>query len=388
MKGIGGIAALSMSNATVAQAQEVLESPLPTDPHTRDTYRAIVDAVVPRTPQLEEELGEEHVPGGLEVELEKFIIWDFNHFQEVRSEMLTEKTEAPAAKMPLSLFETGLDLTGGESPLAALVERARLDDLTTLDGLDALDGLGDLGGLDGLDAADVNDLDSSLELTDGISETLEFGPVDSFDLSFADVDPGAEGIAEFRRTVTVDGQRHQRVLQNYPYAAVFPFAFDLVAAEFLARGRNEDQPSPNPEFAGGGTFTRLSRQDRLRCLWTIVDGSVIDRLDTLLSPMVPDVGILKYVVMAVNGLHGFGYYTEWSGLGETKTNTPTEREMQVAPDEVQSRQQTDYPGPAPGYAADWRHAVPGGFDDPDVDELDLSDDLAGDDYIDGIGGDS
>ena len=62
--------------------------------------------------------------------------------------------------------------------------------------------------------------------------------------------------------------------------------------------------------------------------------------------------------------------------------------MATPPDEVQSREQTDYPGPEPGYAANWRHAVDGGFDDPDADELDLSGDLEGDDVLDGIGGET
>lgn len=40
------------------------------DPHTVATWRAVVDAVVPRTPGLGEELGDEHAPGGLEIGLE------------------------------------------------------------------------------------------------------------------------------------------------------------------------------------------------------------------------------------------------------------------------------------------------------------------------------
>lgn len=343
MKGIGGIAALSMSNATIAEAQDVMDSPLQTDPHTRDTYRAIVDAVLPETPELAEELGPEHGPGGLAVELEKFIIWDFNHFQEIRSEQVTEKQAPEGSEMPASMFETELDLTGGGSALDALLDLA---------GEGGVDGFGGLGGLG-----------SSLELTDGIEEQLDFGPVERLEIAFADLDTSAERPASFRKTVVSDGQPHQQVVENYPYAVMFPFAFDLVAAEFLAQGKNEDQPSPNDQFPGGGTFVRLSREDRLRCLWTIVDGGAVDRLDALLSPMLPDVGILKFVVMAVNGLHGFGYYTEWSGYGDTKTDMPSDRELDVDESEVQSRTQTGYPGPADGYAADWRHLIDGGFDD-------------------------
>jgi hypothetical protein len=327
MKGIGGIAALSMSNATIAEAQDVLNNPLPTDPHTRDTYRAIVDAILPRTPHLD-------------VELEKFLIWDFNHFQEVRQEQLTEKQAPEGPAMPASMFETELDLAGDGSALDALLD------------------LADEGGIGGLGG-----LGSGLELTDGVEEHLDFGPVDRFEITFENLDTSSEGPASFRNTVVASDQPHQQVLENYPYAAAFTFAFDLVAAEFLAQAKNEDQPAPNEQFPGGGTFVRLSREDRLRCLWTIVDGGAVDQLDSLLSPMLPDVGILKYVVMACNGLHGFGYYTEWSGYGDTKTAMPSDRELQVEADEVQSRQQTGYPGPKNGYAADWRHAIDGGFND-------------------------
>ncbi|QFU82262.1 hypothetical protein [Natronorubrum aibiense] len=364
VKGIGGLAALSMSNATFETAQAAMDAPLQSDPHTADTYRSIVDAIVPRTPELENELGPEHVPGGLDVGLEKFLIWDFNHFQEIRAEMVTEKdslldlSDDSGPEMPRSMFETAVDTTGLGSDLNAI-----------------------------LDLADVSLLELDLD-GEKLEEYLTFGSLVQLEIGFADWDETAEGPAEFELVVETTNESVHRVLQNYPYASIFTLVFDLVAAEFLTLGKNEDPVSPNEEFPGGGTFTRLSREDRLRCLWTIVDGGAIDTLDDLLSPLVPDVGILKYVVMAVNGLHGFGYYTEWSGYGDTKTNTPNERKMQQDPADVQSRQQSGYPGPAPGYAADWRHAVPGGFKDPKAKNLNLPDDLTGDDVIDGIGGDT
>ena len=384
MKGVGGLAAVSMSGVSVAEAQDVLNDRVPADPHTRDTYRAIVDAIVPRTPELEDELGPEHVPGGLDVELEKFLIWDFNHFQEIRLETLQTPIEtAKVGEGPLGNLGDGGNplgdalggLTGGGEagggssldPVTELVDGLMAPELFQLD-LDTVSSGSELGALTdlvGLDA--VEDLTGLLALDnlDEFGELLDFGAADRLAIDFADapIPEDAEGIAEFDLLVEGATEGTHQVVKNYPYAAVFPFVFDIVAAEFLLRGENEDTPSPNPEFAAGGTFVRLSREDRLRCLWNIVDGSVIDRLDGLLSPMLPAVGILKYVVMAVNGLHGFGYYTEWSGLGDTKTELPSDREMQKDPSEVQSRTQTGYPGPADGYAADWRHAVDGGFDD-------------------------
>ena len=44
------------------------------DPHTTVTFRAVVDAVVPETPELADELGSEHIPGGLSVGLDEFVI--------------------------------------------------------------------------------------------------------------------------------------------------------------------------------------------------------------------------------------------------------------------------------------------------------------------------
>ena len=342
MKGVGGLAAISMSGVTITKAQEILGQDVPTDPHTRDTYRSVVDAIIPRTPELADEIneltgepfGEEHVAGGLDVDLEQFIIWDFNHFQEIRSETVAPAgTEPSGAQLPPSAFEVDLDTTSAGSDLEALA---------TL-------GNGP-SGVDGVDLA-------------ALEEHLTFGPVERLEVSFADLDAGGEGIETFELRVRTSEETHHQVLQNYPYANLFPFAFDLAAADLIARGENEDPPSPNSEFPGGGTFVRLSREDRLRALWSIVDGGTLDRLDEFLSPLFTDLGLLKFTVMAVNGLHGFGYYTEWSGYGDTKMNTPSEREVQVDPGEVQSRVQTGYPGPSDGYAADWRHPVEGGFTD-------------------------
>jgi hypothetical protein len=44
------------------------------DPHTTVTFRAIADAVVPETPALAEDIGSEHVPGGLAINLGEFAI--------------------------------------------------------------------------------------------------------------------------------------------------------------------------------------------------------------------------------------------------------------------------------------------------------------------------
>jgi hypothetical protein len=405
MKGMGGFAALSMSNTKLEDVGEILQQEVPTDPHTLDTYRSIVDAIVPRTPELEEELGEKHVPGGLEVELEKFLVYDFNHFQEIRLETLETPAQNgtldppegmsgslpdrlkgmlgsaggsgevaevapdtgldPDARMPLSMFETTLDATGSGSDLDAV--------------------------LDLVDEGPLSTLTERVDLA-GLAELTDFGALDRLDISIPDApaEPDASGPADVDLVVEAGNETVHRVQQDYTYAEVFPVVFDIAAAEFLLRGRNEDQPAPNEQFPAGGTFVRLSREDRLRVLWDIVDGGFIDRFDEVLSPMLPAVGILKYVIMAVNGLHGFGYYTEWSAYGDTKTNEPQQRELARDASEAQSRTQTDYPGPANGYATDWFHAVPepGFSDEPEEYEGDLvGDDVLTDAQLDGeVGG--
>ncbi len=74
LRGAGAAGALSVLSAA-AEAARADEPPVPdTDPHTRLTYAAVVDAVVPRTPALATELGAEHVPGGLAVGLDAYLV--------------------------------------------------------------------------------------------------------------------------------------------------------------------------------------------------------------------------------------------------------------------------------------------------------------------------
>jgi hypothetical protein len=79
------------------------------DVHTLVTYRAVVDAVVPETPELADDLGPEHVPGGLAVALDDFLVVYVN-----------------------DLFQFGLPHFGPQGnlpiagPLAAVMDKAAL----------------------------------------------------------------------------------------------------------------------------------------------------------------------------------------------------------------------------------------------------------------------
>jgi hypothetical protein len=50
--------------------------------YTRTNVRALVEAVLPRTPELAESQGEEHVPGGRDVDLAEYVIESFDSYQE------------------------------------------------------------------------------------------------------------------------------------------------------------------------------------------------------------------------------------------------------------------------------------------------------------------
>jgi hypothetical protein len=64
----GGAAAALPSAAAAAEFADE------TDPTTRATFGAVVDAVIPATPDLAADLGSEHEPGGLEVGLEDYLL--------------------------------------------------------------------------------------------------------------------------------------------------------------------------------------------------------------------------------------------------------------------------------------------------------------------------
>lgn len=60
--------------STVELLGELLGLRADVDPHTRITFRAVVDAVLPETPALGADIGPEHVPGGLAIDLDDFVI--------------------------------------------------------------------------------------------------------------------------------------------------------------------------------------------------------------------------------------------------------------------------------------------------------------------------
>lgn len=350
LTGMGGIGLLSLSGMPLATASTEELAELSIDAYTRDTYRAIVDAIVPETPALGDELGPDHVPGGLEVGLEEFVVYGLNNFQEIQAESITE--DAWIA------FDEGLLVNNVDGLINGLTWTVR----NTLELVGVEDGEDVFGDFDGMD----------VELL-GVNDQT--------------------GAARIDVTIETAGGTTVRTTENYPYAELFAIVFDLVAVEFLARKRNEDEPRVEGEFPAGGLFTRLSREDRLRCLESIIDGGILDAVDDTVGKILPTIGILKFAVMAIHGLTVIGHYSEWAGYGSTRTATPTERELEVPQGEVLGHRQAGFPGFEPGYADhrgfevesfaenEWAHR----FEDGDGTDGDGGN--GGDDGTDGSNGD-
>ena len=73
--------------------------------YTRGTFAALVDALIPETPELEAR-GPEHVPGGLAVELEEAVIERVNGFVETRGIASLAGDAVPLAPAVAALLDT------------------------------------------------------------------------------------------------------------------------------------------------------------------------------------------------------------------------------------------------------------------------------------------
>jgi hypothetical protein len=143
-----------------------------------------------------------------------------------------------------------------------------------------------------------------------------------------------------------------------PLSEALADLMDSGASALLAQNRNENLPDPT-RFEGGGPFASLSRLDRRRALAEL---EVQDDLSFVVAVLVVTPMLL--------------YYSERTGYADFAA-PPGERGFTGA---VQSWEQTDYPGPADGYAALRGYEV-----DEQTDEFDVGDreTLAPDDEDDG-----
>ncbi len=141
------------------------------------------------------------------------------------------------------------------------------------------------------------------------------------------------------RYITIQQQLYQH---SVPLA--YPTAIMLDAAATQLVNSHQVQPLPQALSAGGGMFSRLSREDRLQTLYTL-ENLGID-LYLLPPPFQNNGGMVKHVIDALNRFSMFGYYSEWPGYGSSRLHPPNDRRLEFFPP---GWQQAGYPGVSLGY---------------------------------------
>ncbi|WP_134687212.1 hypothetical protein [Brevibacillus migulae] len=120
---------------------------------------------------------------------------------------------------------------------------------------------------------------------------------------------------------------------------------DAAAVQLIQSGEARE-PLDVYAFPGGGSFSALSRRDRLRAVDKL---SMLDiDLESLPPPYTNNSAFVENVTVMFNLLAMFGFYSEWSGYGTTRFFSPDERKVECFP---LSWIQTGYPGRSLGYRA-------------------------------------
>lgn len=141
---------------------------------------------------------------------------------------------------------------------------------------------------------------------------------------------------------------HYVTIQQQLFQLTVPLAYptaqmlDSAAAQLAYT--NQVQASSHQSFPGGGMFSRLSREDRVKTL------SALERLEVdlylLPAPFQNNAGLVKFVTDALNRFSHFGFYSEWPAYGSTRLNPPEYRHLEYFP---AGWQQAGYPGVSLGY---------------------------------------
>lgn len=136
-------------------------------------------------------------------------------------------------------------------------------------------------------------------------------------------------------------------LNNYyiPLAEPTETMLDVAADQLVFIGDNK-RLLDFSRFPGGGTFAALAPGDRFRALTLL--GQLKVYLADLQMPFRDNPGLVLSITIVLNRFTMMGYYSEWSGYGSTRLNTPNNRVLEYFP---LSWKQVGYPGPSLGYRA-------------------------------------
>ena len=136
-------------------------------------------------------------------------------------------------------------------------------------------------------------------------------------------------------------------LNNYyiPMAKATAEMLDVAAEQLVIMDGNKRLVNFS-RFMGGSSFASMDPSDRLRALM------LLEQLNSYLAdlpiPFQENPELILYITSALNRFTMMGYYSEWSGYGSTRLETPNERKLEYYPI---SWKQVGYPGPSLGYRA-------------------------------------
>lgn len=288
------------------------------DAHTRDTYRALVDAIAPRTPGLAASRDAVHEPGALDVGLEAFVVEQLNGIADLRAD----------ADGETAVFEVAT--TVDESTLAGIDDEVRRENVAVATWF--------------------------LELVNFLSFEGLYGAFESLALEDVSEDPDTRTTTA---TVVVRTARGtvRRETTAYPLAELLAVTLNVLALGFVASGSHTTRPDATSEqFPAGGAFVRLAPMDRLRCIDWLGSGDALDAaVGDPLSSLLPDPEFTNVLVSGITTLPVLGYYREHAGNGRS---VPGEtRDGDGRGGDVIGRRQAGYPGFEPGYSGFFGYEV-------------------------------
>jgi len=120
---------------------------------------------------------------------------------------------------------------------------------------------------------------------------------------------------------------------------------NIAARQLIYSGGNK-KPVNTDIDANEDTFAALEPSDRFRAIF-LLEQLQVD-LATLPIPFRNNKGFVLALTSVLTLLTTTGYYTEWSGYGSTRLETPEKRIIEHFPI---SWRQVGYPGPSKGYHA-------------------------------------
>jgi hypothetical protein len=131
---------------------------------------------------------------------------------------------------------------------------------------------------------------------------------------------------------------------EFPIASSSAEMLNIAAEQLVFLDRNIRMEFSR--YTGWNTFAVLPPLDRFRALTLLEDLRL--NLSILPMPFQDNPGYILYTTSVLNRLALMGYYSEWSGYGSTRLQSPNQRTLEYFP---VSWQQVGYPGPSLGYRA-------------------------------------